>query len=294
MALKEKSHKTWWDWIADRILRSLIGAALMLPWETRVRAMGWLTQHVIAPLIGYRKRALTNLNFIYPEMPMAEKRRIADVVTNNTGRWVIETYDTKGLLERTRTQEITGEGLPLIEQAKRDGKPVMFVSGHFGNPEVARAALSNRGIKISGLYRPLANAYFNEHYAKNLESLSGPAFPKGKKGTLGLIRYIAKGGFGILLIDLYFRRGLMVPFLGKPAPTITSAAEIALRTDALLVPFFTTRREDGVSFDIEIERPIPHSTPEEMTIEMTRRLEARVQAKPEQWFWVHRRWSKTL
>ncbi|WP_319823856.1 lysophospholipid acyltransferase family protein [Thalassovita sp.] len=294
MATKARKHGGWQDWITDRFLRGLIGLALALPWETRSRLMGWFTRRVLSPAVGYRKRAIANLTYIHPDMPGSEKRRIADAVADNAGRTMIENYDTAGLLERTKNQAITGVGLPVIEQARKDGTPVLMVTAHYANFEIPRAALVNRGFQIGGLYRPMSNPFFNEHYAENMKRLSGPVFEKGKRGTLGLIRHIAKGGFGVLLFDLHDRNGIPIPFLGKPAPTLTSAAEIAMRTGALLVPFFATRQPDGVSFEVEIEAPIAHTTPEEMTTEMTRRLEQRIATHPEQWFWIHRRWSKTL
>lgn len=294
MAKKAKKHGGWQDWLSDRILRGLIGLALALPWETRVNMMGWFTSRVLAPLVGYRKRAMANLAYIYPDMPKGERLRIATAVADNAGRTMIENYDTQALLERTKDQQITGAGLEIIEEARRNGTPVMMVTAHFANFEIPRAALVNRGFQIGGLYRPLANPYFNAHYAENMKRLSGPVFEQGNKGTIGLIRHIAKGGFGVLLFDIYASGGISLPFMGKDAPTITSAAEIALRTKALLVPFFATRHADGIHFDVEIETPISASTPEEMTREMNRRLEARIAAHPEQWFWIHRRWSKSL
>ena len=44
-------------------------------------------------------------------------------------------------------------------------------------------------------------------------------------------------------------------------------------------------------FRIELESPIPHSTPLQMTTDLTRSLEVRVTADPGQWFWIHKRWK---
>ena len=165
------------------------------------------------------------------------------------------------------------------------------MTGHYGNFEAPRAALVARGWQIGGLYRPMANPYFNAHYAANMHALSGPVFPQGPRGTLGLIKHIRTGGMGVLLFDIYSGKGEMIDFMGRTAPTLTSAAEIALKTGALMVPFFGIRQPDGQSFRAVFEAPIAHSTPLEMMVEMTLRLEARITEDPSQWFWIHRRWK---
>ena len=96
---------------------------------------------------------------------------------------------------------------------------------------------------------------------------------------------------GVLLFDIYDKRGTPIDFLGQPAPTLTSAAEIALKTKALLITMFGLRKQDGMSFDIILEPPIAHSNALDMTIEMSQRLEKMVTRFPEQWFWIHRRWK---
>ena len=97
-----------------------------------------------------------------------------------------------------------------------------------------------------------------------------------------------------LLFDVANSSGINIPFMGHPARTATSAADLAIRTHAVVIPYFGIRGKDGLSFDIHVEAPITPDTPEAMMAEMTRRLEARVEAHPEQWFWVHRRWKQRV
>ncbi len=51
-----------------------------------------------------------------------------------------------------------------------------------------------------------------------------------------------------------------------------------------LIPFYGTRRPDGLTFDIELETPVPHSDPVTMTKAINASLEARILANPGQWF----------
>ncbi|MFD1341774.1 lysophospholipid acyltransferase family protein [Litorisediminicola beolgyonensis] len=279
------------DRAEDAVLRGLIAAALALPLKARLWLMGRFVARVIAPLAGWRKRAMANLSYIHPDMAEDARRQLADRVADNAGRTMIENYDPKGLLRRMADAPLTGEGLADIEAARAEGRPVLFVTGHYGNFEAPRAALVARGYRIGGLYRPMSNPYFNAHYARNMHALSEPVFEQGRRGTMGLLRHLQKGGMAVLLFDVYAGDGAPIPFLGQPAPTLTSAAEIALRTGALLIPFFGIRNPDGTSFTPVFEAPIPHGDPLEMMTEATRRLEARIAEDPGQWFWIHRRWK---
>ena len=43
----------------------------------------------------------------------------------------------------------------ILEKLKKDGKPVVFISGHFNNFELMAMQLELFGIKLSAIYRPL-------------------------------------------------------------------------------------------------------------------------------------------
>ncbi len=135
----------------------------------------------------------------------------------------------------------------------------------------------------------MSNRYFNAHYVRTMEAFGGPIFPQGRAGTTGFVKHLKAGGLLVLLFDQ--RAGSdYIDFLGEPARTALSAAELALRYKADLIPFYATRQPDGLRFAVDLEAPIPHTTALEMTTALTRSLEARVKAHPGQWFWIHRRW----
>lgn len=291
MAASSQNENTLGNWISDRLARGVIRLALAIPYEARVRFFGRLMRYVIAPIAGYRTRALANLDLIYPDMPKSEKLRIANAVCDNAGRTLIENYSTKEFKQRMAGMEITGPGLDHLRRAQEAKQPVILVSGHFGNYESVRAALVMDGFEVGCLYRPMRNPYFNAHYLHTLEDLGGPAFPQGKRGMLGLVKYLKSGGMLVLLNDLHQGRGASLTFMGKPAKTATTAAEMALKYNALIIPFYGTRLENGLDFKVELEEPIPATDAKTMTQAINDNLQSRVEQTPEQWFWIHRRWK---
>ena len=289
MALRTTATKS--DWIIDRAMRGIIGSALALPYEKRVRWFGAAVERGMAPLAGYRKRAETQLALIWPDMDIAERKMLARKVCNNFGRTMIENYSGEDFSKQIKDAQVVGDGLTPLAHAKAEGRPVLFVTAHFGNHEAPRQALTHRGYKIGGLYRPIANPHFNAHYEQNMLKMSGDVFAQGRKGTVGFVKMLKRGGMGTLLFDVRASGFPKIPFMGQPAHTATSVADIALKLDALVIPYFGIRQPDGLSFQTAIEAPIALTDPNTMMMEITARLEARIHANPEQWFWVHRRWG---
>ncbi len=279
------------DWLIDRLWRGLIWIALRLPHRVRVAAMGWLFRTVVGPLSGRARQASDNLAMIFPDMPAAERARITRAVTDNVGRVVMENYATADQMKRARGWQPEGPGWEECEQARAEGRPILFISGHFGNYQAGRAALNGRGYTMGGLYRPLNNDYLNAHYIATIRNVGGGAFTRDRRGLAGFVKHLRAGRQGAILIDQYLFDGPIFDFMGHPAPTSTAAAEMALKYNALLVPIFSTRLENGIDFRIEVEAPIAHSDPDTMTQTLNDTLAARIRAAPEQWFWVHNRWK---
>jgi KDO2-lipid IV(A) lauroyltransferase len=263
---------------------------LILPYNLRVAAMGGVVRRFLGPLAGYRRAALENLQRIYPDLSKHEQLEIARSSLDNAGRTFIENYSTKDFPQRLAQNPLTGPGWPVLEWAAAQNQPVILVTGHYGNYEATRAALVGRGFPVGGLYRNMSNPYFNAHYVKTLQAFGGPVFPQGRAGTSGFVRHLKAGGQLVLLFDQHVIGAPVLDFMGQPAHTAISAAELALRYNALLIPFYGIRQSDGIHFETVLEAPIPHSTALEMTQALNDSLAARIKQDPGQWFWVHRRW----
>lgn len=277
-------------YVTNALIVGVIRLALALPYRVRLGFVGGVVQHLLGPLAGYKRRALENLALIWPDMPAARRQEIAARCLNNVGRTFIENYSARDFPARMEKLTPQGPGAAALEEAAQNGRPVILVTGHFGNYEATRAALVARGYDIGGLYRDMKNPYFNAHYVKTMEAFGGPVFPQGRRGTAGFVRHLKDGGQLVLLFDQHVHYAPVLDFMGHPARTAFSAAELALRYNALLIPFYGIRQADGVSFDILLEAPVPPSDPETMTQALNDSLSAQITAHPEQWFWVHRRW----
>ena len=278
--------------IEDMATAAIIRGVRLLPYRKRLAAMSWIFRRILGPL-ALNRRVRENLALVLPDLTPAEVRTICTGVADNFGRSFIELHSGTEFARFAATLPIGGPGLAALDQAHAQGRPVVLVSAHFGNYDAWRAGLSARGFKVGGLYMPMTNPLANRRYVDTIESIAAPLFPRGPEGMTDMLRFLKSGGMLGLLGDHYMARGELVPFLGKPAWTATSAAKMALKYNALLVPLYATRNADGVTFTIEVEAPIPHSDALTMTQALNDSASARVRAHPGQWFWLHRRWKNT-
>lgn len=279
------------SYIEDRLIRGLFWALLRLPYRWRVPFAGWAVSRIVAPLAGYRRRIRTNLAHILPDLAPAEVERIVRAVPDNVGRTLIEIYSGPEFIARAVSHPLTGPGVAALEAAHKAGRPVILVTGHFGNYDASRAALIARGYRVGALYNPMKNRYFNAHYVRAISRIGTPLFPRGKKGLADMVRHLRSGGMLGLLVDQSMSHGAPLTFFGKTALTALSAAELALKYDALVIPTYAVRQADGLSFEITVEAPIPEDTPAVMTQALNDSLETIVRHNLDQWFWIHRRWK---
>ena len=278
-------------WIQNALARLVLGAALLLPYRLRVPLVGKIVAHVVAPLAGWKKRIAENLTYVMPELGAAERKAIIREVSDNFGRTLIEIYSGEAFVERTRASTIEGPGVAALNEARREGRPIILVTAHFGNYDAVRGKLSREGFPMGALYRPMDNAAFNAHYVKAISTIAEPVFPTTGRGITSLVKHLRAGGVIGVVADVASRKAPLLTFFGKPAHTPLSVAEWALKYDALLVPVFGIRGEDGLTFRLVVETPIAHSTPDAMMQDYNDVVEAVAREYPGQWFWIHRRWK---
>lgn len=272
-------------------IRSILACVHALPFRRRVPALGWVMQHVIAPLAGYNKRVRENLTLVAPEIPAEQREQMVGRTANNIGRTLAELFSPDDFGPMARQVELKGPGVAAIDAAKAANQPIIFVSGHFGNYDVVRSALIARGFDVGGLYRRMNNPLFHTYYLNNISKIGTPLFERGRPGLFQMLRHLKKGGSLAVLIDVRAGNGQPLTFFGRRAWTAVSMAELAVKYNALLVPCFAARQADGLSFEAHVDAPIPAGDPAEMTQAYNDILESHVRKNMEQWFWFHRRWK---
>ncbi len=278
-------------WVQNILARTVLGAALLLPYRVRVPLVGAVVTRCVAPLAGWKTRISENLAHAMPDLAEAERKRIITAVSDNFGRTLIEIYSGEDFVERARASTLDGPGLAQLQAARAAGRPIILVTAHFGNYDAVRGKLSREGFPMGALYRPMENASFNAHYVKAISTIATPVFPTSGRGITSLVKHLKAGGVIGIVADVASRKAPLLTFFGKPAHTPLSAAEWALKYDALLVPVFGIRQEDGLTFHLRVEAPIAHSTPDQMMQDYNDVVEAVAREHPDQWFWIHRRWK---
>lgn len=281
----------WSDYIVNLLIRGMFRLALLLPYRIRIPLVGGVMAHIIAPLTGYTKRIRANLAYTCPELGQPEVDRLCKEVPNNAGRSLIELYSSAEFIKRQSNTPLTGDGVLALAKAHKQGRAVVLVTGHFGNYDAARVALIALGYNIGAVYMPMNNLFFNAHYETAMHKMGGKLFARGPSGLRDMLRFLRGDGMTFFVVDQYMAHGAPLKFFGKVAPTALSAAEMALKYDALLLPIYGIRADNGLDFSIQVDAPIPHSDAATMTQALNDGLEELVRQHMGQWLWIHRRWK---
>lgn len=279
------------NYLIDLPVRGLFGLFALLPYAQSLRFASWFARKALARSFGIDRRIRKNLKLVWPDLPEEDIQRLSAEVIDNSARVMVESFRPMQFNSHAENAEFVGEGKAELLKRLANNQPVVLVSGHFGNYQALRVLLRKLDYKTAAIYRPMNNAFTNKRYIGNMDRIAWPNFSRGQVGTRGLLDRLRKGGAIALLNDQSALGGTELRFMGHPAWTMTSAAEIALKYKAKIFPYYGIRLPSGLDFKVEVEKPIAEGTPEQMTQTLNDSLESMVRRYPGQWFWIHRRWK---
>ncbi|HXF55907.1 MAG TPA: lysophospholipid acyltransferase family protein [Hyphomicrobiaceae bacterium] len=284
------------EYLATCVMRALIRA---LPFDLAVGCSAFILR-LAGPLSRRHRRALANLAVAFPEKSEAERRRIAIAMWENMGRVLAETMRMDQIAQEPHRFQVIG-GDRLGTDAGSIG-PLVMVTLHMGNWELAVWPFTVSGGNPAGVYRPLPNPYVDRLlYQQRSLLFRGGLFGKGKTDATGhrtarlITDFVRKGGWLGFVCDQVDRRGLPVPFFGGYAKVTPAPAMIARHVGAEL---WLVRCLRGVasSFSVEIrELKVPRTADRAADVQTAmaaifKQFEDWIRERPEQWMWWNTRW----
>src|SRR6266536_4606092 len=197
--------------------------------------------HVVY-LLHFRLRqvGMRNLEMVFPEKSVAERKRILRGVFTSLGRQLAELCQFPRYTKKNIDEVVVYDGLENYERAYARGKGVLFLTAHFGGWELSAFTHSMHGHWMHVVMRPMDNVYL-DRMIRQYRTMHGNTVVPKDDFVRGLLAAMKKGEVVGILMDTNMTppQGIFVDFFGIPACTASGLARIALRTDAAVVPTFT-------------------------------------------------------
>ena len=250
-----------------------------------------------------RKVVLGNLRRVYGDaVDEDEITRLAQAHYGHLGRLAWEFLCAPFQSQRQRRDMVRVENLQVLLDAHAQGKGVLVLTGHFGNFEVATTAGLASFPEAKGRFhfvrRPIRPEWLDRWVTRRFRKAGFGVLPK-RGGLDAILDRLAAGDLVVFPFDQHAQRkdGVRVEFFGHPAGTLRSLAVIALSTGAPVVPACSWRehkRQHVLRFEAPLQA-VEHADVNEAirlsTRAFNRALERLIVRRPEQWWWLHRRWK---
>lgn len=278
-----------------RMLAPLLGRAPRLGYlvAALVAAVAWRTSR------ARREVMIRNLlPFCDGDAALAEReaRRAFDNVARYWADICTLPYRDLSRFERTQMTIEDSERLVVLEQPG----PLIAVSAHTGNSELAIQALTYRGRAFVALVEALHPPRFSRELVRRRSAAGGKFYVVGIGGVRACLDALRRGELVGLMGDRDIQgTGVCTDFAGRCVRLPRGPWELARRTDALVLPVLTRRAPSG-RLTLYVEEPYrverkgdPESDIRKAVERWAVILERHIRREPGQWavledFWqVH-------
>ncbi len=281
------------------LLKFAIGLVRLLPRRMALdlaSGSGWAAFTCVA---RHREKVLTNLRRAFgSEKSEAELRRIACEVFQNLAMTLADVVFMRGMT-RGNIQDWMETG-GVLERARallKEGKGLIFISGHLGNWELIGPLF--RLFDFPGCvvgrriyYEKYNELIVNKRLEKRVTTIYQDESPRK------LLRVLQGNGITGIVADQDVEKleGVFVDYFGIPSYTPVAPVRLAqLSGSPIMVGAMV--REAGryrLAYDQEVIR-VPRDASEEDLVRLTEQwskaLERLIRRYPGQWAWMHDRWK---
>lgn len=246
-----------------------------------------------------RNQIITHLNVAYGKEKSAEEIEVLAkrvfVMIGKNGADVLRAFKAKEISYYNKIRRVSG--LNNVEEAREQGKSIIFLVAHIGAIEILANEMAMRGFEPNIIGTPLKNKKLNDLLWQHRARFGATPVIRGQE-TVRLVKVLLTGGSVVILIDQDTKvKSCFVNFFGKPAFTPIGAAMLALRTGAVVIPTFIHMADDLMQ-EIEYQSPVTLINTGDLEHDIvsntqlfTDIIEKQIRKHPEQWVWMHRRWK---
>jgi KDO2-lipid IV(A) lauroyltransferase len=283
-------------WFENVAVTCLSFVVRVMPRRTGL-ALGAALGHLFYLLHGRRRQlAVDNLRAAFPSRTKGECKAVLRATFGHLGRQVVELFNVEVMSGTEMMELVEVEGEERVEQARAQGRGVMYYTGHFGYWELLVMDHSLRFTPLVVVARTLDNPML-DRMLERIRTRVGTRVVPRQGAIRWLLRALLDRGSVGVMIDQHMqdRSAVTVDFFNRPAATTSAIATLALRTGAPVIPAFALPLPGG-RYRMVYEAPIkpPADDDPDPVLTYTQRctdvLEMYVRRYPELWLWMHRRW----
>lgn len=260
---------------------------------TWVRAMGWLLGWMLYGLVVARRRAVqVNLHLCFPELTPTQVRDLSRrVFVRFSQAWLDRGWLWHGEPALVRAR-LTLSG--AVDELIGDD-PVVIFAPHFVGLDAGWTALTQQVPRhFTTIYTNQANKTADAWILRGRQRFGSCRLFGRADGVKSVIASLRQGDPLYLLPDMNFgpHESLFVPFYGVSAATVPSLSRFARLGRAKVVPVVTRLTPQG--YDVQVLPAWSAYPTDDLladTALMNARLQAYIDAMPEQYYWVHKRFK---
>ena len=244
----------------------------------------------------FRSKKIINDNILkaFPTIDSENLKKISINMWGNYGRILSEYVFLKNFRESKFEDRLEIVGQNILDEIKKEGKPVIFISGHFNNFELMAMHIEKSGVDLAVIYRPLNNKFLNSIMEKiRKKYICKNQIKKGMRGTKQLLSFFKNNHSIALMIDQRVSQGIKSNFFKQEAYTTTIPAQFVKKFNCKIVPIYV-ERINKINFKLTISKPLEYSdesTIEDITLDLNHVIEKMILKNPDQWIWTHNRWK---
>jgi KDO2-lipid IV(A) lauroyltransferase len=270
-------------------LLAILASYLPNSWLT---ALGYLAG-AVAFIFARRARSavLANLRVVRPQASESERRRLA-VRTFVHGAWGY--LELLGLPRKVTLEQLLGsyrvQGWEHFDRAVTEGKGVVLVTAHLGQPHIAGQLIVARGVPGTVIVEQLEPPQLHALVARIRGHFGLHMVALGAHALRDAVTALRRQELVVILCDRDVAgTGEVIPFFGHPTRVTTAPAALARRTGAMVLPTIAYRAGLFHGYAI-VDEPFfvdRTSDPPEDVLAATQRImdgiERSIRVHPEQW-----------
>jgi KDO2-lipid IV(A) lauroyltransferase len=278
-------------------LSGLALVARLLPFRAG-SALGALLGAGAGRLLARRRAiAVANLSSALG-LSAPEASRLADRVFRQLGRSFVEFLGLPARSARELERRFAfDDGFARVEEHARRGNGSVLVTAHYGNWEYLGAMVGRRLGGVAYVFPAQSNRGADGILNGTRARLGVELIPMEEGMRRALKRLLRGGAIGLLADQDARKIGVHLPFLGRPASTLTGPARLAIRARCPIYVAVLERSGPGRfrARSLAWLEPSPEAEEEgevrRLSGAINAALEEAIRRRPDHWYWIHRRWK---